>query len=212
MVGKPELLYAAMNLNNHKIELFRYKLRLGQVDYFDPSGKSIRKSIMRTPISGARLSSRFGMRKHPILGYSKMHRGVDFAARRGTPIMAAGDGRITFAGRNGSYGKFLEIRHLNGFSTRYGHLHKFAKKIKKGTIVKQGETIGYVGNSGRSTGPHLHYEVKHKNRIINPMTLKLPSRMEVEEREMPNFYANISLTRERLATTPVIESNRFVNK
>jgi len=212
MVGKPQLLYAAMNLNNHKIELFRYKLRLGQVDYFDPGGKSIRKSIMRTPISGARLSSRFGMRKHPILGYSKMHRGVDFAARRGTPIMAAGDGRITFAGRNGSYGKFLEIRHLNGFSTRYGHLHKFAKKIKKGTIVKQGETIGYVGNSGRSTGPHLHYEVKHKNRIINPMTLKLPSRMEVEEKEIPNFYANISLTRERLATTPVIESNRFVNK
>ena len=212
MVGKPRLLYAAMNLNNHKIELFRYKLRLGQVDYFDPGGKSIRKSIMRTPISGARLSSRFGMRKHPILGYSKMHRGVDFAARRGTPIMAAGDGRITFAGRNGSYGKFLEIRHLNGFSTRYGHLHKFAKKIKKGTIVKQGETIGYVGNSGRSTGPHLHYEVKHKNRIINPMTLKLPSRMEVEENEMPNFYANISLTRERLATTPIIESNRFVNK
>ena len=141
-----------------------------------------------------------------------MHRGVDFAARRGTPIMAAGDGRITFAGRNGSYGKFLEIRHLNGFSTRYGHLHKFAKKIKKGTIVKQGETIGYVGNSGRSTGPHLHYEVKHKNRIINPMTLKLPSRMEVEENEMPNFYANISLTRERLATTPIIDSSRFVNK
>ena len=210
MVGKPQLLYAAMNLNNHKIELFRYKLRLGQVDYFDPTGKSIRKSIMRTPISGARLSSRFGMRKHPILGYSKMHRGVDFAARRGTPIMAAGDGRITFAGRNGSYGKFLEIRHLNGFSTRYGHLHKFAKKIKKGSIVKQGEIIGYVGNSGRSTGPHLHYEVKHKNRIINPMTLKLPSRMEIEENEMPNFYANISLTRERLATTPIIENNRFV--
>ena len=101
---------------------------------------------------------------------------------------------------------------MNGFSTMYGNLHKLAKKIKKGTIVKQGETIGYVGNSGRSTGPHLHYEVKHKNRIINPMTLKLPSRMEVEENEMPNFYANISLTRERLATTPIIQSNRFVNK
>ena len=212
LVGNPQLLYAAMNLNDQNIELFRYKLREGQVDYFDPKGKSIRKSIMRTPISGARLSSRFGMRKHPILGYSKMHRGVDFAARRGTPIMAAGDGRVTFAGRNGSYGKFLEIRHLNGFSTRYGHLHKFGKRIKKGTIVKQGETIGFVGNSGRSTGPHLHYEVKHKNRIINPMTLKLPSRMEISEKEMPNFYANISLTRERLATTPIINTNRFVIK
>ena len=141
-----------------------------------------------------------------------MHRGVDFAARRGTPIMAAGDGRVTFAGRNGSYGKFLEIRHLNGFSTRYGHLHKFGKKIKKGTIVKQGETIGFVGNTGRSTGPHLHYEVKHKNRIINPMTLKLPSRMEISEKEMPNFYANISLTRERLATTPIINTSKFVIK
>ena len=212
LVGNPQLLYAAMNLSDQNIELFRYKLREGQVDYFDPRGKSIRKSIMRTPISGARLSSRFGMRKHPILGYSKMHRGVDFAARRGTPIMAAGDGRVTFAGRNGSYGKFIEIRHLNGFSTRYGHLHKFGKKIKKGTVVKQGETIGFVGNSGRSTGPHLHYEVKHKNRIINPMTLKLPSRMEISDNEMPNFYANISLTRERLATTPIINTSKFVTK
>lgn len=210
LVGEPKLLYASMNLKDHKIELFRYKMQKGKVDYFDPSGKSIRKSIMRTPISGARLSSRFGMRKHPILGYSKMHRGVDFAARRGTPIMAAGDGRVSFAGRNGSYGKFIEIRHLNGFSTRYGHLHKFSKKLKKGSIVKQGQIIGFVGNSGRSTGPHLHYEVKHKNRIINPMTLKLPSRMEVEKEEMPNFYANISLTRERLATTPISRTKRIV--
>lgn len=210
LVGTPKLLYAAMSLNNQDIELFRYKLQNGKVDYFDPSGKSIRKSIMRTPISGARLSSRFGMRKHPILGYSKMHRGVDFAAKRGTPIMSAGDGRVSFAGRNGSYGKFLEIRHLNGFSTRYGHLHKFKKGIKKGKIVKQGDIIGFVGNTGRSTGPHLHYEVKHKRRIINPMTLKLPSRMEVEKNEMPNFYANISLTRERLATTPISKSDRLV--
>ena len=212
LVGNPSLLYAAMNLSNQKIELFRYKLQNGKIDYFDSTGKSIRKSIMRTPISGARLSSRFGMRKHPILGYSKMHRGVDFAARRGTPIMAAGDGRITFSGRNGSYGKFIEIRHLNGFSTRYGHLHKFKKGIKKGVFVKQGDIIGYVGNTGRSTGPHLHYEVKHKNRIINPMTLRLPSRIEVVESEMPNFYANISLTRERLSTAPLNISNKFVIK
>tara|TARA_B100000524_G_scaffold230822_1_gene122450 strand:+ start:158 stop:1660 length:1503 start_codon:yes stop_codon:yes gene_type:complete len=212
LVGEPKLLYSAMNLSNHKFELFNYKLQNGKVDFFDSAGKSIRKSIMRTPISGARLSSRFGMRKHPILGYSKMHRGVDFAARRGTPIMAAGDGRVTFAGRNGSYGKFLEIKHLNGFSTRYGHLHKFNNKIKKGKIVKQGDIIGFVGNTGRSTGPHLHYEVKHRNRIINPMTLKLPSRIEVVESEMPNFYANISLTRERLATTPISSSKRFVIK
>ena len=212
LVGEPSLLYAAMNLSNHKIELFRYKLQNGRIDFFDSTGKSIRKSIMRTPISGARLSSRFGMRKHPILGYSKMHRGVDFAARRGTPIMAAGDGRVTFAGRNGSYGKFIEIRHLNNFSTRYGHLHKFNKKIKKGKIVKQGDIIGFVGNTGRSTGSHLHYEVKHKNRIINPMTLKLPSRIKIQNNEMPNFYANVSLMRERLASTPLSGSNNYFAK
>ena len=167
---------------------------------------------MRTPINGARLSSRFGMRKHPILGYSKMHRGIDFAAKRGTPIMAAGDGRISFIGRNGSYGKFIEIKHLNGFSTRYGHLQKFQKKLKKGSNVKQGQRIGYVGNTGRSTGPHLHYEVKHNRRMINPMTLKLPSKIKVDEDEISNFYANISLTRERLSSTPIKNNNRLVNK
>ena len=211
LVGKPILLYASLDLKkNQKVELFRYKMASGKVDYFDSQGKSIRKSIMRTPVNGARLSSRFGVRKHPILGYSKMHRGVDFAAKRGTPIMAAGDGRISFAGRNGSYGKFIEIRHLNSFSTRYGHLHKFSKNIKKGSIVKQGQIIGYVGNTGRSTGPHLHYEVKHKRRIINPMTLKLPSKVKVEDLERSNFYANISLTRDRLSTTPVKNKSKFV--
>ena len=186
-------------------------MKNGKIDYFDSDGKSIRKSIMRTPINGARLSSRFGLRKHPILGFSKMHRGVDFAAKRGTPIMSAGDGKVSFAGRNGSYGKFIEIRHLNGFSTRYGHLQKFAKNLKKGKNVKQGEIIGYVGNTGRSTGPHLHYEVKHKRRIINPMTLKLPSKVQVDSKEISNFYANISLTRDRLATTPVKFKNKLVN-
>lgn len=212
MVGTPKLLYASLNLKkDQKIELFRYKMKNGKVDYFDSQGKSIRKSIMRTPINGARLSSRFGLRKHPILGFSKMHRGVDFAAKRGTPIMSAGDGRVSFAGRNGSYGKFIEIRHLNSFSTRYGHLQKFAKNLKKGKNVKQGEIIGYVGNTGRSTGPHLHYEVKHKRRIINPMTLQLPSKVQVENDEISNFYANISLIRDRLATTPVKFKGKFVN-
>ena len=212
MVGDPKLLYASLDMKkNQKIELFRYKMKNGKIDYFDSDGKSIRKSIMRTPINGARLSSRFGLRKHPILGFSKMHRGVDFAAKRGTPIMSAGDGKVSFAGRNGSYGKFIEIRHLNGFSTRYGHLQKFAKNLKKGKNVKQGEIIGYVGNTGRSTGPHLHYEVKHKRRIINPMTLKLPSKVQVDSKEISNFYANISLTRDRLATTPVKFKNKLVN-
>ncbi len=207
IVGKPMLLYGLMHLHDHKIELFRYKLGNGKVDFFDARGKSIRKYLMRTPVKGARLSSKFGVRKHPILGFSKMHRGVDFAAKRGTPIMAAGDGRITYAGRNGSFGRFVEIKHLNNFKTRYAHLYKYAKGIKKGRVVKQGEIIGYVGTSGRSTGPHLHYEVKYKNRTVNPMKLKSESTLNVEEEDVPNFYANVSLTRERFLATQLQESD-----
>ena len=211
IIGKPDLLYGLMNLEDHKLELFRYTLSNGVTDYFDANGKSIRKHLMRTPVQGARLSSKFGVRKHPILGYSKMHRGVDFAAKRGTPIMAAGDGRITFSGRNGAFGRFIEIKHLNNFKTSYAHLYKFSKGIKKGKLVKQGDIIGFVGTSGRSTGPHLHYEVKHKNRTINPMKLRLQSTTNVEEKDMSNFYANISLARERFLATQFTESEGAEN-
>ncbi len=115
--------------------------------------------------------------------------------------MAAGDGRVVFAGRNGAFGRFIEIKHLNNFRTRHAHLYKFAKGVKKGKVLKQGDIIGYVGTSGRSTGPHLHYEVKHKNRTINPIKLKLESTVNVEEIDMSNFYASISLTRERFLAT-----------
>ena len=211
IVGEPALLYGLMNLTDHKLELFKYRLSNGKEDYFDANGKSIRKHLMRTPVQGARLSSKFGVRKHPILGYSKMHRGVDFAAKRGTPIMAAGDGRVTFAGRNGSFGRFIEIKHLNNFKTRYAHLYKFSKGIKKGKVVKQGDIIGFVGTSGRSTGPHLHYEVKHKNRTINPIKLRLESTINVEEQDMSNFYANIALTRERFLATEFEETETAGN-
>ena len=206
IIGNPLLIYGLVHLRDHKLELFRYRLQSGKIDYFDANGKSIRKHLMRTPVQGARLTSKFGVRKHPILGYSKMHRGVDFAAKRGTPIMAAGDGRISFAGRNGSFGRFIEIKHLNNFKTRYAHMYKFAKGIKKGRVVKQGDVIGYVGNSGRSTGPHLHYEVKHKNRTINPMKLKLQSSANIEDGDRPSFYANVSLTRERFLSAKLQES------
>jgi murein DD-endopeptidase MepM/ murein hydrolase activator NlpD len=206
IIGNPLLIYGLVHLRDHKLELFRYRLQNGNIDYFDANGKSIRKHLMRTPVQGARLTSKFGVRKHPILGYSKMHRGVDFAAKRGTPIMAAGDGRVSFAGRNGSFGRFIEIKHLNNFKTRYAHMYKFAKGIKKGRVVKQGDVIGYVGNSGRSTGPHLHYEVKHKNRTINPMKLKLQSSANIEDDDRPNFYANVSLTRERFLSAKLQES------
>ena len=130
---------------------------------------------MKTPINGARLSSKFGMRKHPILGYNKMHKGTDFAARRGTPIMASGSGVVVKARWFGAYGKYIRIRHNSTYKTAYAHLSKFGRGIKEGKKVRQGQIIGYVGSTGRSTGPHLHYEVLIRNKRVNSQKLKLPS-------------------------------------
>ena len=145
------------------------------LEHFDENGKSVKKSLMKTPINGARLSSSFGMRKHPILGYNKMHQGTDFAAPEGTPIMASGDGKIIRARWCGGGGNCIKIKHNATYSTVYAHLKNFARGIKEGVKVKQGQTIGYVGSTGMSTGPHLHYEVIHNGKKINSQTLKLPS-------------------------------------
>ena len=147
----------------------------GTIDYFHLKGQSGRKALLRKPLDGARWSSRFGRRNHPILGYTKVHRGVDFAAPRGTPIMAAGRGIVTAAGRNGAYGLYVRIRHNTTYSTAYAHMRAIARGIRRGRRVRQGQTIGYVGSTGRSTGPHLHYEVMRNNRQINPLGLKLPT-------------------------------------
>ncbi len=143
--------------------------------YYDENGKSVRKALMKTPINGARLSSSFGMRKHPIDGFNKMHRGTDFAAPKGTPIMASGDGIVTRAKWCGGGGNCIKIKHNSSYETVYAHMSKFASGIKVGTRVKQGQTIGYVGSTGKSTGPHLHYEVIFNGKKINSQTLKLPS-------------------------------------
>lgn len=140
----------------------------GITGYYDREGRSVSGMLMRTPVSGARVSSRFGMRKHPILGYSRMHTGIDFAAPRGTPIKAAGDGIIERAGRAGAYGKYIRIKHGKGYKTAYAHMHRFAKGMKPGKRVRQGQVIGYVGTTGRSTGPHLHYEVHRNGKKVNP--------------------------------------------
>ena len=142
---------------------------------------------MKTPIDGARLSSGFGNRRHPVLGYNKMHKGIDFAARKGTPIYAAGDGIIERANFYGGYGRYIRIRHNSQYKTAYAHLSKFAKKIKKNVKVKQGDIIGYVGNSGRSTGPHLHYEVLFNQKQINPNTLKMPEVEVLSKNELVEF-------------------------
>jgi len=138
-------------------------------------GKSVKKALMKTPINGARLSSSFGMRKHPILGYNKMHKGTDFAAKEGTPVMASGDGKIIRARWCGGGGNCIKIKHNSTYSTVYAHLSKFASGIKEGVRVKQGRIIGFVGSTGMSTGPHLHYEVIKNGKRINSQTLKLPS-------------------------------------
>ena len=143
--------------------------------HYDLSGKSIQKALMKTPINGARLSSSFGMRKHPILGYNKMHKGTDFAAPKGTPVMASGNGKIIKARWCGGGGNCIKIKHNSTYSTVYAHLSAFARGIKSGKRVKQGEVIGYVGSTGMSTGPHLHYEVIENGKKINSQTLKLPS-------------------------------------
>ncbi|MEM7225760.1 MAG: peptidoglycan DD-metalloendopeptidase family protein [Pseudomonadota bacterium] len=188
--AKPgEVLFAALTLSGKRKELTRYLPKSGNPDYFDEKGRSVRKTLMRTPIDGARLSSGYGMRKHPILGYSRMHKGVDFAAPTGTPIYAAGDGVVERAGRNGGYGKYIRLRHNSSFKTAYAHLSGYAKGIKKGKRVRQGQVIGYVGSTGRSTGPHLHYEVIRGGKQVNPRKVKLPSGETLKGGDLEGFLA-----------------------
>jgi murein DD-endopeptidase MepM/ murein hydrolase activator NlpD len=148
---------------------------------------------MKTPIDGARLSSSYGVRKHPILGYNKLHKGVDFAAPKGTPIYAAGNGVIDFVGKNGGYGKYIRIRHNSSYKTAYAHLSNYKKNIYKGIRVSQGEVIGYVGSTGKSTGPHLHYEVIYQNKQINPMKMKLPSGKILKDNELKKFNKEMKI-------------------
>ena len=175
IVDTGEIIFANLNLQDTDIQLYKYEYEKGKIDYFDENGKSIRKTLMKTPINGARLSSSYGKRKHPILGYTKMHLGTDFAAPTGTPIMASGDGKVTKAGWCGGGGNCVKIKHNSVYQTIYAHMSKFGRGIKKGVRVKQGQIIGYVGSTGLSTGPHLHYEVVENGKKINSQKLKLPS-------------------------------------
>ena len=168
------IIYANLILQGRENSLYIFKNKKGH-DHFDQFGKSIRKSLMKTPINGARLSSSFGIRKHPILGFNKMHKGTDFAAPMGTPIMASGDGKITKSRWCGGGGNCVKIKHNSTYSTLYAHMSKFGRGIKEGVRVKQGQIIGYVGSTGMSTGPHLHYEVIENGRKVNSQKLKLPS-------------------------------------
>lgn len=179
--------YAALTLSGTRKPLYRFVGDGGDADYYDESGKGARKALMRTPIDGARLSSGFGRRFHPILGYTKMHRGVDFAAPPGTPIYAAGDGTVAFAGQKGGYGNYVNIRHNGQYSTAYAHMKAFARGISSGRRVHQGDIIGYVGTTGRSTGPHLHYEILVDNTQVNPLSVRMPSGRALKGSELARF-------------------------
>ena len=174
LIETGNILYANLKLSGENNSLYYFD-KSGSEGHFDKSGKSIQKALMKTPINGARLSSPFGMRKHPIDGFNKMHQGTDFAAPMGTPIMASGDGVIKKAGWCGGGGNCIVIKHNSTYQTIYAHMSKFAQGIRSGIRVKQGRTIGYVGSTGKSTGPHLHYEVVVSGKKINSQKLKLPS-------------------------------------
>ena len=182
------MLYTALIYGGEKRRYYRHQSpEDGSVDYFDADGRSARKFLMRKPIAQAVMRSGFGMRRHPVLGYSKMHTGVDWAAPRGTPIYASGNGIIKIAERHGGYGNYVKIQHANGYETGYGHMTSFARGLKAGQRVRQGQVIGYVGSTGLSTGPHLHYEVEVNGRHMNPMSIKVPRGRELEGRALAEF-------------------------
>ena len=215
--------YVSLNLSGKKLNFFNYEDKYGLPQYYDENGQSSKRTIMKTPINGARLTSRYGNRKHPILGYTKMHRGLDFAAPLGTPVFAAGDGVIEKAGWNGSYGRYIRIRHTGIYKTAYAHLSKINKNIRVGKRVSQGKTIGYVGSSGRSTGPHLHYEVLRNNKQVNPMNIKLPAGKNVTENNIIDFRKHVqkilnhkialerSIQNDKIATNVLNNKNSMLN-
>jgi murein DD-endopeptidase MepM/ murein hydrolase activator NlpD len=187
-VKTENLLFVSLDARGSAKTYYRFQ-REGEAnaDWYDANGKSARKFLMKTPINGARLSSGFGFRRHPILGYSALHKGTDFAAPTGTPIMAAGDGVIVKAGYNGGYGNYVRVRHTDGYETAYAHMSRLGRGVRPGVRVRQQQVIGYVGSTGRSTGPHLHYEVLLRGQQTNPMRLRVPTGRNLNAAELATF-------------------------
>ena len=195
------ILSAALTLSGREMRYYHYRPSDGgEADYFNTQGQSVKKALLRTPIDGARLTSGFGRRNHPILGYSLMHKGVDFGAVIGTPIQAAGEGTVEMAGWNGAYGNYVRIRHGNGYATAYAHMSRLG--VKSGQRVRQGQIIGAVGTTGRSTGPHLHYEVMVKGKQVNPMNVRFPSGRKLEGSEFAKFRQHIQRMGDEMRNAP----------
>lgn len=200
-----DIVFAKLTVAGREYALYRYQTKDGQVDYYTADGKSMRKSsgLMRTPVAFGRMSSGFGMRQHPVLGYTKMHKGVDFAAPTGTAVYAAGNGVIERAGRFSSFGNYIRIRHSSKISTAYAHLSRYAAGIRPGVAVKQGQLIGYVGTTGRSTGPHLHYEVLANGVQVNPNSVKVAADTALKGEELQRFKRNLqSMSQEYVRNLP----------
>jgi murein DD-endopeptidase MepM/ murein hydrolase activator NlpD len=196
-----EVLTASMTLSGKTHMLYRYEGRDGEIEYFDAGGRSAKSMLMKTPVDGARISSTFGAREHPILGYTRMHKGIDFAVPKGTPVMAAGNGTVTFAGVQNGFGNIIVISHGNGYQTAYAHLSKFM--AREGSRVRQGQVVAYSGMTGLATGPHLHYEIRVNNAQVNPATVKVASGRSLEGSEMKTFIAERSRIDTLVASTPV---------
>ena len=183
-----EVLFTAMNVNGEKRGFYRFRTPDGEIDFYDRDGNSAKKFLMRKPVKGARLTSGFGQRHHPILKYRKMHTGTDWGAKSGTPILAAGTGVVEKAGRKGGNGNYIRIRHANGYKTAYSHLSRYASGLRPGMKVQLGQVIGYVGSTGLSSGPHLHFEVLVNNRFVNPMTIHVPRGRQLAGKMLATFY------------------------
>lgn len=186
-VGSGSIIYAAMRIGDEVKPIYRVTFSDKTVDYFDAAGRSARRALLRTPVAAARVTSGYGMRMHPLLGYSKMHQGVDFGAPTGTPIFSAGSGTIEEIGFKGGFGRYILVRHGNGLETAYGHMSRFNPRLYKGARVNQGEVIAYVGSSGRSTGPHLHFEVHVNGKQANPLSIKMPTGRVLEGAQLAQF-------------------------
>jgi murein DD-endopeptidase MepM/ murein hydrolase activator NlpD len=190
VIANGDIVYASMTLSGQRLRLYRHATNgTDDADFFNAQGQSVKKALLKTPIDGARLTSGFGLRLHPILGYTAMHRGVDFGAAEGTPIMAAGDGVVERAGADPGYGNLVLLRHNGTYETAYAHMSRFAAATRPGARVRQGQIIGYVGATGRATGPHLHYEVRINNAQVNPLSIKMEPGRKLASGELRAFRA-----------------------
>lgn len=197
-VDPGSVLYASLTTKFGPQKLYRYALKDTEIEYFNEQGQGVRKALLKTPVRGARVSSPFSIRRHPILGYTKMHQGIDFAAPTGTPILAAGNGYIKKRGYLGSYGNYVLIQHNKEYASAYAHMSRFATGLSTGSRVKQGQVIGYIGRTGRATGPHLHYEIHYKGKQVNPQKVQMPSQRNLVGGQYQDFLTHLKFIQAQL--------------